>query len=232
MALSFQIPEKWGTSRFELVAGKKFVKLVHVPTNDKKQPRNYTDIDLWGGGPPSERNPLRVSTVDSSMVKVSERPFTRRGAPSTFSSFGQKARSNKACSKAFVGQSFGPAPKCWFIIAAVLLRFSLRISGTSIRQRISKRGCASHVGTQCAIKLSASLKKVGMPIDRKAYKKFGQNGKDTGLCEANKVYHARGARPLADYLWSKFGHPEVIKSKKKHHILGRKGIVFLQRYSY
>lgn len=76
---------------------------------------------------------------------------------------------------------------------------------------------------QCAIRMSTALQGAGFPLNGNFTAKWGP------VCVVNQVSHARGAKPLADYLWRTFGVPAILDTSSSSSIDGKKGIVYIHR---
>ncbi len=168
-----------------------------------------TDIDLWGGGPEGQER-LLVSVADAAIAKVRE----RRSPGKHLRRFRlSPTRAGRTMLEAKLA-----AGEVW-ASTQVLVHYRTKLAFQKLWDKYKyeriEAGCAPYIN-QCAIRVSAALKRAGMPL----------HGYSDPVCKAKGVIHARGARSLAQYLWRKFGRPEIIKANKKQAVLGRKGIVF------
>ncbi|MEN3942420.1 T6SS effector amidase Tae4 family protein [Prosthecobacter sp. SYSU 5D2] len=76
---------------------------------------------------------------------------------------------------------------------------------------------------QCAIRMSTALQAAGFPLDGGFATNWGP------VCLVNQTSLARGAKPLADYIWRTFGAPVTLDTSSSATISGKKGIVYFDQ---
>lgn len=178
-----------------------------------------TDIDLWGGGPPSDLT-LKVALADTSIASLAE--LTSPGQHlRRFRITPKKAGKTDLTGKLTSGRDYTEKAEIFIHNFRSGLKFD-RLWNAYSTQNVGG-DCEAHVGNQCAIKLSAAMTKAGIPV--------GLDYTDP-ICVADGIRHACGARSLGHYLNKKIGRPEEYETeeKAKAGVKDRRGIILFGQF--